>query len=116
MIKVDFGLNLFRSNSFSLFRKCHFKRNILPYVPSSVLSFPLLIWLLVETNLNLLDNNEISVLVSFRSDKLTTFLLTNLPLIHPFKVNASLPSFKWLSEWSQPVTLCIFKTSSHENQ
>ena len=104
-LKVDFGLNLFWSNSLSSFRKCHFKCNILPYASSSILSFALLIWLLVGTNFNPLDNNEISALVSFHLDKLTTFLLTNLPLIHPFKVNKSLPSsLKWLSEWSQLVT------------
>ena len=76
--KVDFGLNLFRSNSFSSFQKCHFERNILRYASSSILSFALLIWLLVGTNFNPLYNNEISALVSFRLDKLTAFLQTNL--------------------------------------
>ena len=107
--KVDFDLNLFRSNSISSFQKSYFKRNVLSYAFSSILSFALLIWLLVGTNFNPLDNNEISALVSFCLDKLATFLLTNLHLICPFKVNKSLPSsVKWL----QPVRFCLFKTCS----
>ena len=87
---MDFGLNLYRSNSFLSFRKCHFKRNILPYVSSSILSFPLLIWLLVGTNFNPWDNNEISALVSFCLDKLTTLLLTD------FITLFTLPSLPYL--------------------
>ena len=83
------------------------------YASSSTLNIAFLIWLLLGTNFNPLDNNEISTLVSFHSHKLTTLLLTNLTLIHLFKVNISFPSsFKWFSEWSQPVKLYLFKTSS----
>ena len=84
-LNVECSLNLFRSISFSSFRKCHFKHNILSYASSSILIFALLIWLLVGTNFNPLDNNEISALVSFHVDKLTKFLLTFLPLNRPFK-------------------------------
>ena len=105
--KVDFGLNLFHSNSFSSFG------NILAYAYSSILSFALLIWLLVGTNFNLLDNNEIFAFVSFHLDKFTTFLLTKLSMIRSFKINTSLSSsFEWLSEWLQPIKLCLSKTSS----
>ena len=59
-------------------------------------------------------HNEISTSVSFRLDKLITFILTNLPLICPFKANASLlSSFKWLSEWSQPVYYVYPKLPHH---
>ena len=75
-LKVDFDLNLFQSNSFPSFRKCHFKRNIQPQASSSILSFALLIWLLVETNFSLVDNNEISTLAGFCLEKLRTFLAT----------------------------------------
>ena len=82
-LKVDFGLNLFQSKSFSSFRKCHFKGKIFSYTSSSILSFALYIWLLTGTNFNPLDNNEVSTLVRLSLEKLTTFLLTNLPLISP---------------------------------
>ena len=85
-LKVDFGLSLFWSNpSFSLFRKCHFKRTILPYVyirrtvpyaSSSALSFALLIWLLVGTNFNSMDNN-----------RLFNFRLSKFPLRHKLTFN-----------------------------
>ena len=91
-LEVDFSLKLFLSNPFLSFRKCHFKRSIVSYASSSILSFALLICLLVGINFNLLDNNQILVLVSFRLDKLATFLVTNLPLIRPFKANTSVPS------------------------
>ena len=93
-LKVDFGLNLIRSNSFSSFGKCHFKRNILPYASSSILSIALLMLLQAGTNFNLLDNNEIFELESFHLHKLTTFLLADL--------------FKWLSERSQTIYVYVY--------
>ena len=80
---------------------------------NSILNFSLLIWLLVGHN-HSFGHNEISTSVSFRLDKLTTLLLTNLPLICPFKANASLPSsFKWLSEWLQPANFVYPKLPYH---
>ena len=84
-LKVDFSWNLIRSNSLLSFHKCYFKRNILLYVSSSNWSFAFLTWMLVGTIFSPLDNNEISSLFSFRLEKLTTFLLTKLPLIRLFK-------------------------------
>ena len=93
-----FWFNLLRSNSFSSSQKCHFNWNILSYASSSILSFVFLTLLLVGANFNPLEINEISTWASFPLFKSTTFLLANVPLICPFKVNMSLYfSFKWLS-------------------
>ena len=78
-LKADFGLNLFRSNSFSSFLMCHFNLNILPCASISVLSFTLSIVLEVGAKLSPFYNKDISELVRFRLDKFTTFLLTKLP-------------------------------------
>ena len=98
-LKVNFGLNLYLWKSFSSVQKFHFKHNILPYSSSSFLSFPFLIWLLVRTYFNSLDNNQVSALVTFRLNKLTTFLLKNLPLIHPLK---AITSFLHLNSFVNP--------------
>ena len=82
--------------SLFLLRKCHFKHSILPKASNSILTLGLYISLHAETKWSLFDNKEISASLRFRLDKLTTFLITNLPFNLFPKSTAWLP-FSFLS-------------------
>ena len=85
MIVSPLGLNLdFSTNGSAMvellsFRKCHLSLNFRPKISKFSFIFALLIALGVGMNLRPFDKREISASLNSRFDKLTTFLLTNLP-------------------------------------